>query len=192
MPKKKTTKAKASAPRQVDPHGLEPRQRRFVEEYLVDFNATRAARDAGYSPASASSIAWENLRKPEIEKAINDGKEAALQALGVSRERVLGELAALAFSDLSEAFDEDGGLLPIRKMPARLRAAVASVEVEQQSVEGVSVGTVAKLKLWDKGAALERLGKNLKLFTDKVELSGGLTLEQMVLGSMEPPAGGES
>jgi phage terminase small subunit len=53
---------------------LRPKQQRFVEEYLIDLNATQAAIRAGYSPRTAGSIGDENLKKPEIAKAI----EAAL------------------------------------------------------------------------------------------------------------------
>lgn len=51
---------------------LTPKQARFVDEYLVDFNATQAAIRAGYSEKTAYSIGWENLRKPEIKKAISE------------------------------------------------------------------------------------------------------------------------
>ncbi len=50
------------------------KQQRFVEEYLVDHNATQAAIRAGYSPKTAYSIGHENLKKPEIAAAIAAGE----------------------------------------------------------------------------------------------------------------------
>ncbi len=53
---------------------MSPKQQRFVEEYLVDHNATQAAIRAGYSPKTAYSIGHENLKKPEIAAAIAAGE----------------------------------------------------------------------------------------------------------------------
>lgn len=59
------------------PHGvvseeveLNPKQQLFVDEYIIDFNATRAAKAAGYSESTAAEMGYENLRKPHIDKAI--------------------------------------------------------------------------------------------------------------------------
>lgn len=51
---------------------LTPKQKRFVEEYVIDCNATQAAIRAGYSPKTAYSIGQENLKKPEVMKAITE------------------------------------------------------------------------------------------------------------------------
>lgn len=53
---------------------LTPKQQRFVEEYLIDLNATQAAIRAGYSEKTAYSVGHENLKKPEIQKAIEEAK----------------------------------------------------------------------------------------------------------------------
>ena len=47
------------------------KQKRFVEEYLIDLNATQAAIRAGYSPDTAKSIGSENLTKPDIRAAVD-------------------------------------------------------------------------------------------------------------------------
>lgn len=54
---------------------LTPKQQRFVEEYLIDLNATQAAIRAGYSEKTAYSVGHENLKKPEIQKAIQEAQE---------------------------------------------------------------------------------------------------------------------
>lgn len=55
---------------------LTPKQQRFVEEYLIDLNATQAAIRAGYSEKTAKSVGHENLTKPDIAKAIQEAQES--------------------------------------------------------------------------------------------------------------------
>ena len=74
------------------------KQERFVQEYLVDLNATQAALRAGYSEKTARSIGAENLSKPDIEKAIADALEARRLRTEITQDRVLEELAAIAFA----------------------------------------------------------------------------------------------
>ena len=81
---------------------LTAKQDRFVEEYLVDLNATQAALRAGYSEKTARSIGAENLSKPDIEKAIADALEARRLRTEITQDRVLEELAAIAFAPLPE------------------------------------------------------------------------------------------
>jgi len=77
---------------------LTKKQRRFCEEFLLDLNATRAAKRAGYSERSAYSIGEENLRKPEIQKYIRRSVEQRSIRTRISCDRVLEELAKIAFA----------------------------------------------------------------------------------------------
>lgn len=72
---------------------LTPRQRRFVEEYLVDMNATAAARRAGYSPKTAGDIGYENLRKVPIVDAISAVMASRSESTSINRSWVLAQLA---------------------------------------------------------------------------------------------------
>ncbi len=74
------------------------KQQLFVDEYLIDLNATQAALRAGYSEKTARSIGAENLSKPDIEKAIADALEARRLRTEITQDRVLEELAAIAFA----------------------------------------------------------------------------------------------
>src|SRR6266853_2383774 len=76
---------------------LTAKERTFVEEYLVDLNGTQAAIRAGYSTRSAAVIAHENLRKPKIALALD---RAMAERCGVTRPRIVDELAKIAFSDI--------------------------------------------------------------------------------------------
>jgi len=75
----------------------------FVQEYLVDLNATAAAKRAGYSPKTAYSIGQENLKKPEIKSAIQQAKKARRERTFITQDRILLELAAAAFADMSQS-----------------------------------------------------------------------------------------
>lgn len=78
---------------------LTPKQRRFVEEYLVDLNATQAATRAGYSAKTAVKIGSENLRKPAVAEAIAAARLAQSERTGIDADTVLRGLADLASAD---------------------------------------------------------------------------------------------
>lgn len=79
------------------------RQRRFVDEYLVDLNATQAAIRAGYSRHTASVIGCENLGKPEIQAAISEAMQQRQRSTGITHDKILEALAAVAFSEEEDA-----------------------------------------------------------------------------------------
>ncbi len=149
---------------------LTNKQRLFVAEYLVDFNASAAARRAGYSAKRADSIGYENLRKPEIAEAIEKGIEERLNALGVTSYRVLEELSRLGFSDIRNYVKwGESSVTLVDSEELSEDAAPAVAEVSQTPGQ---YGNSVKFKLHDKKGSLELLGKHVKLFTDKREHSG--------------------
>lgn len=149
---------------------LTDKQAKFVEEYLVDFNATQAAIRAGYSEKTAYSIGWENLRKPEIIEAI---REKAMSA-----EEVLMRLADIARGDFADIFDitqlgfvidldkaqKAGKTKLIKKI--KQRTTITSKNGEETEIHDLEV------ELHDAQSALVTLGKYHKLWTDKTELTG--------------------
>jgi phage terminase small subunit len=83
--------------------GLNLKQRRFVEEYIIDLNQTKAAIRAGYSERTAYSIGNELLNKPEVRMAVEKAQEARAKRTAITADRVLIEIAELAFGDVREA-----------------------------------------------------------------------------------------
>jgi len=171
----------------TDADGLNEMQARFCREFLVDLVATKAAERAGYSPPSAASQACELLKQPKIQDRIAELNAGRMARVQITADMVLQELMRIGTCDIGEAFDDNGKLLAIRDMPELVRRAVSSVETEEL-FEGVGkdraqVGVVRKIKFWEKTKGLELLGKHLKLFTDRVEHSGTVTLEALVAGS---------
>lgn len=156
--------------------GLNDKQRLFCAEYIVDLNATRAAVRAGYSERTAKQIAQELLVKAEVVAKVQSLMDERANRTQVTADRVITEVARLGFADLRKLFDDKGALRPVQEWPDEIAAAVASVEVDEL-FEGfgenrVQVGYTKKVKLWDKGKALEMLGRHLKLFVERTELTG--------------------
>jgi phage terminase small subunit len=84
---------------------LTPKQERFVQEYLIDLNATQAAIRAGYAKNRADQTGYENLRKPEIQKRIQALKEKTANKLEITVECVLQERANIAFAKTKHLYD---------------------------------------------------------------------------------------
>ena len=148
---------------------LTPKQQAFVREYLADFNGAQAAIRAGYSPRTARSIAQENLTKPDIQKAIEKATKRAAEQAGLTVDWVVSRLMALAGTDLGQVceWDEDGSLKvkPTADLSCEQRLALASVR-QTVSESGETRRTVLEVKLADKIAPLEMLGRYLGLFKD--------------------------
>lgn len=139
--------------------GLTPKQLRFVDEYLIDLNASDAARRAGYSKKTAPKIGYENLQKPEVAAAIAAKQKELATKRGITRERILDEMAKLAFSDLRGIFDENGQLKPIHELDDGQAGSISSIEIEGPTKQNPMY--VTKVRLWPKGPQLENLLKHL-------------------------------
>ena len=138
---------------------LTPKQKRFVDEYMVDLNATAAARRAGYSEKTAEVIGYENLRKPQIMAAIQERQGELQGKLEITQERVLEELAAIAFANGTDFVTiTQAGLINVKAtsdVPKDKLPAIAGIKYNQLGIE---------IKLHDKVRALELLGKHLGVF----------------------------
>jgi phage terminase small subunit len=160
------------------PDGLNHRQRRFVEEYLVDLNATQAAIRAGYSQDTAYSIGWENLRKPEISKAVEAAQAARVNRTQLTGDMVIEELRKIGFANMQDFMGStpDGDpYLDFSVLTRDQAAALQEVTVDEYTDgRGEDARNVkrVKFKLADKRAALVDLGKHLKLFVERHELTG--------------------
>jgi phage terminase small subunit len=86
---------------------MTPKQQKFVEEYLIDLNATKAAMRAGYSKKTAHRIGAENMQKPAIKKAINEARKKFSQKTEVTTEKIIKGFSDIAFSDSEMTEDRD-------------------------------------------------------------------------------------
>lgn len=146
------------------------KQTRFVQEYLVDYNGTQAAMRAGYPAASARQVASENLSKPDIAAAITRALTALQARCDISAERVLLELARVAYADIRQVFDAAGRLKQPTEYDAAIASAVTGVEVVTRSIDEGEVEYIHKIKLAPKVDALKTLAQHLGLL--KMQLTG--------------------
>lgn len=150
---------------------LRGKQALFVAEYLVDLNATQAAIRAGYSAKTATEIGHENLRKPQIAAAIAAANAERSRRTGITADRVLEELAVIAFQDPRHYKPQLlGGIELAEGAPATAMRAVSSIKVKQYMHYPRGLVSETEFKFWDKNSALENLGRHFKLFTDVKEV----------------------
>lgn len=153
---------------------LNLQQAKFLKEYLKSGNATEAALKADYSPKTAYSQGQRLLKNVEIAQAV----QKAINKLEISAENVLAELAKLAFSNMGDYVQpnqEGTQLVPdFSNLTREQMACIQEIKVDETGGSGDGKRERIQrttFKLADKGLNLERLGRHLKLFTDRIEVT---------------------
>ena len=154
---------------------MTPKQQRFVEEYLVDLNATQAAIRAGYSARSAKSQGPSTLKVPVVAQAIARAQAARAERTRVTADRVVKELAKVAFGDPRRLLTWGPKGIELRDSQALTEAEAALVS-EISENKTASGGGTRRVKLHCKMAALTALGRHFGVFS----------------GTLTPPGAGES
>ena len=164
---------------------LTDKQARFVDEYLVDLNATQAAIRAGYSAKTAGQIGEQNLKKLEIQKAIRERQEVLKMKTEITQEWVVERYRRIVEGcDKRLFFNDDGSVKPPSQWSAEMGLAVAGFEVQELGDEGLAV-SVSKLRFQDAKAALDSLARHLGMFKDKVEVSVDESLAERLARAKE-------
>lgn len=144
---------------------LTAKQQRFVEEYLIDLNATQAAIRTGYSEKTAYAQGQRLLKHVEVAAAVAAGQKDHAERADVTVERIVSEMAAMAFYDPADiAGQAMRGPQDIPSLPEHVRRAIVGW--------GWDKAGNFTLKLAPKQTALEQLGKHLGIFIDRHEHSG--------------------
>lgn len=141
------------------------KQKRFIEEYLIDLNATQAAIRAGYSPDTAKQIGNENLTKPDLRARIDQEMAKRSSRTGISQDRVIRELARIAFVNPADMINMKDATLK-EEATEDDTAAVLSVKVKTFGEDGIE----REIKMADKLKALELLGKHLGMFQNNLNI----------------------
>ncbi|QKZ05839.1 terminase small subunit [Pseudomonas eucalypticola] len=190
---------------------LTAKQQRFVDEYLIDLNATQAAIRAGYSEKTARSISNENLTKPDIQAAIAKGMQARSCRVEITQDMVLRELAKIGFSDIRKVVRwgetmvrmvgaEEGEAEDM--VPYHGLALIDSTEIDDNTagaIAEVSQGKDGlKVKLHDKKGALVDIGRHLGMFSapghadldvelKRIEVENKRLANEKLRRELEPP-----
>lgn len=158
---------------------LTEKQKRFVEEYLIDLNATQSAIRAGYSENTAMEQGYQLLQKTSVQNAIQEAMNKRSKRTEITQDRVLQELAKVGFADIKDYLSfrtgktvvgyEDGDPIVDYSHIIELRD---SEEVDGSVISEVSLKDGAlKFKLHDKMKALNDIGRHLGMFVDKQEVN---------------------
>lgn len=148
---------------------LTEKQQRFVEEYLIDLNATQAAIRAGYSVKTADQQGSRLLANVKVQQAIAEQMAERSKRTGVNQDRIVMELAKIAFINAVDVIDSDSATIKTGAT-ADDTAAIQSVKVKiipTKDGEGVE----REIRLNDKLKALELLGKHLGMWNDKLDVN---------------------
>lgn len=158
---------------------LTPKQQRFVDEYLIDLNASGAAKRAGYSAKTADQLGYQLLQNPLVAQAISAGRQIQSERAQIDAEWLLERLRNELEADLAQLYDASGALKPVHEWPMIFRTGlVAGIETEQiyEKVDGrkVPVGVIQKVKLSDRAKREELIGRHRRIgaWIDKHEHTG--------------------
>lgn len=180
MERKRVPKAKEKRIR------LPARQERFCQEYIIDLNATRAARDSGFAKKSARVTACRLLTNANIQKRIQQLKKDRSERTRITQDMVLKELAAVGFSDFKHygQINKDGGVefYPFDDIEGDKTRAIKSMK----EVDGAQSHSMS-MKLHDKIKPLELLGKHLDMFADIHKLNVNGTVIFKVISAVPRP-----
>jgi len=150
---------------------LTAKQKKFIEEYLIDLNATQAAIRAGYSPNTAQEQSSRLLSNVMVKNEIDKAMAERSRRTGISQDRVLRELAKIAFVNPNDVINFSDAT--VKMTSEENLAAIASVKVKKIPGE-YGDATEREVKLYDKLRALDLLGRHLGMFKDKIEINGDM------------------
>lgn len=164
---------------------LNRRQKLFVQEYLIDLNATQAAIRAGYSEKTARFIGAENLTKPNIQAAISKAISSRAAKNEMDADATIREIALLASSDMADyvRVDEAGAVtvIPLDQLPEGKSKAIRKLK-ERRIIKSTAEGdqvmeSTLEFELYDKLKGLELLARHHSLLHDKQEIDLNATIK---------------
>jgi phage terminase small subunit len=167
---------------------LTPKQQRFVDEYLIDLNATQAAIRAGYSKKTAQEQSARLLSNVMVQQRVQEQMKAREQRTGITQDRVLKELARIAFFDIRKLYHADGSLKRPDELDDDAAAVLSGIDVTEMGGNDGPVTLTKKAKVFDKTAALTLAMRHLGMLKDKVEHSGEIKNPELklVLNGTQP------
>lgn len=148
-------------------------KKRFCREYIIDNNGTQAAIRSGYSARTAESQASRLLTDVRVKAYIAELREKLNTKLEITAEKVIQEIAKIAFFDPSKLYNDDGTVKELSELDDNTRAVISECGLVGVG-KGITAEVIRYMKTYDKQKALDQLGRHLGMFTDntKIEHSG--------------------
>ncbi|EPP7175399.1 terminase small subunit [Pseudomonas aeruginosa] len=144
---------------------LTKKQRLFVDEYLIDLNATQAAIRAGYSTRRAAEIGYQLLQRPEVAQAIQAAMAERSKRTEVEADYVIRRLREIDEMDVLDILEDDGSFRSIRDWPKAWRQFLSGIEIaelfEGRGDDRRIAGVLRKVKWPDKLRNLELLSRHV-------------------------------
>ncbi len=147
---------------------LTEKQRRFAAEYLIDLNGTQAAIRAGYSARTANEQASRMLANVSIQQAISEAMAERSKRTGVNQDRIVQELAKIAFLKITDVVDREGRIK--ENASEDDLACIESIKYKHSDTETGS-STEREVKAASKLKAMELLGKHLGMWNDRLDVN---------------------
>lgn len=147
---------------------LREKQQLFVDEYLIDLNGTQAAIRAGYSAKTANEQASRLLANVSIQQAISERMAERSKRTGVNQDRVVQELAKIAFLKMTDVVDHNGKIKDDASEDDL--SCIESIKYKHSDTDTGS-STEREVKTASKLKALELLGKHLGMWNDKLDVN---------------------
>lgn len=167
---------------------LTPKQQRFVDEYLIDLNATQACIRAGYSEKTAQEQSSRLLSNVMVANAIQQAMNERQNRTQINADYVLNRLVQIDQLDIADILDETGNFKPLSEWSKEWRLNLSAFEI----VETPDGGFVKKIKFPDKVKNLELLGRHIqvgawsdKKVVDNISSDGSMTPTQLTANEFE-------
>ena len=171
---------------------LSVRKQSFVDEYLVDLSATGAAIRAGYSPRGAAQAGHRLLQEPAIKDALAAAVAERSRRTHVTADRVVRELARVAFADIRDIMEWDAGGVRLRPSATLTDDAAIAIAEVKEATQGRQ--RTLSVKLGDRLGALRLLAAHTGVGADAAPEDAQDTAERIrrALAAMEATVGSDA
>lgn len=153
----------------------------FLDQYMIDYNGSRAARAVGISEESCARQAYRWLQRPDVYDEVNRRRAEKRARARITVLEVECLIRDIAEVDILHIFDEDGNIRPLQDMPPHARKAIKVIKKTEHSFGDIQTVTTT-VELWNKNDMIKLLGQYKKMFSDKLEIDA--TIRQRVAFSI--------
>lgn len=155
---------------------LTQKEKKFIQEYLIDLNATQAAIRAGYSKDSAANIGGQNVRKPLIQSAIFTEMDKRMKRTNITQDQIIIALKRIAFANIADLMTWNDASINIAPSDQLKRSKTYAISEISENVN--QHARTVKVKLKDSIRALELLAKHAGMFIDRSDPTTGLHINK--------------